>query len=156
LAEASKTYKDFKILMTIKHDHRMKNHLASETAGYSANQTTFVTNLIHQELQKFVNQMHFFQQEPTKDENQNPNPQIAPDKANATITNDTIKDLFKSLLKEHKTNHPPKLNPRHKERTTRTSPTAIPMASHPSFGTTAQHAATKKKATKMPPHSTTS
>jgi uncharacterized phage-associated protein len=59
--EASKTYNDFKILMTIEHDNRMKNHLTSKAAGYSANQTTFVTNLIHQELQQFVNHMPFFQ-----------------------------------------------------------------------------------------------
>jgi hypothetical protein len=56
--------------------------------------------------------MPFFQQEPTNDENKDPNPQIAPDKANAAITNDTIKDLFKSLLKEHKTNNPPKTKPK--------------------------------------------
>jgi hypothetical protein len=111
-SEASKTYKDFKISMTIEHDDRMKNHLASKTAGYSANQTTFVTDLIHQELQQFVNHMPFFQQEPTNDENQNPNPHIAPDKTNAAITNDTIKDLFNSLLKEHKTNNPPKTKPK--------------------------------------------
>jgi hypothetical protein len=110
--EASKTYKDFKILMTVEHDDRMKNHLTSKSAGYSANQTTFVTNLIHQELQQFVNHMPLFQQEPTNNENQDPNPQIVPDKANAPITNDTIKDLFKSLLKEHKTNNPPKTKPK--------------------------------------------
>jgi hypothetical protein len=77
----------------------MKNHLMSKAAGYSANQTTFVTDLIHQELQQFVNHMPFFKQEPTNDENQDPNPHIAPDKANAAITNDTIKDLFKLLMK---------------------------------------------------------
>jgi hypothetical protein len=110
--EAFKTYNNFKILMTIKHNDRMKNNLRSKAAGYSANQTTFVTNLIHQELQQFVNHMPYFQQEPTKDENQDPNAQMAPDKANAAITNDTINDLFKLMMKEHKTKSPPKTKPK--------------------------------------------
>jgi hypothetical protein len=98
--------------MTIKHDNRMKNHLASKAAGYSAKQTTFVTNLIHQELQQFINHMPFFQQELTNDENQDPNSQTAPNKANAAIINYTIKDLFKSMMKEHKTKNPPKTKPK--------------------------------------------
>jgi hypothetical protein len=43
--------------MTLEHDDRIKNQLTSITAGYSANQATFVTDLIHQELQQFVNHM---------------------------------------------------------------------------------------------------
>jgi hypothetical protein len=114
-----KTYTAFKALMTIEHDDRMKNQLTSKAAGYSsANQTTFVTDLIHQELQQFVNHMPIFQQDPANDENQNPNVQQAPvleptpTNANAAITTDALKDIFKSLMKEHKTNNPSKVKPK--------------------------------------------
>jgi hypothetical protein len=106
--EASKTYNEFKIVMTIEHDDCMKNHLISTAARYSANQTTYVTDLIHQELQQFVNHMPFFKQKPANDENQDPNSPPAPDNANAAITTDTLKDIFKSMMNEHKMNDPPK------------------------------------------------
>ncbi len=117
--EATKTYSTFKALMTIEHDDRMKNQLTSKAAGYSANQATFVTDLIHQELQQFVNHMPIYQQQdPANDENKDPNiqsepaPQQPPANANAAITADTLKDIFKSLMKEHKTNNPAKVKPK--------------------------------------------
>ena len=98
----------------------MKNSLTSKAAGYSANQTTFVTDLVHQELQQFVNHMPIFQQEPANNENQNPNVQPAPPaqpappnaNANAAITANTPKDIFKTLMKEHKISNPTKVKPK--------------------------------------------
>jgi hypothetical protein len=110
--DASKTYQTFKTLMTSEHDDRMKNQLTSKAAGYTANQATFVTDLIHQELQQFVNHMPFFQQEPPNDENQDPNPQPAPDTANAALTTDALKELFKSMMQEHKKETPAKVKPK--------------------------------------------
>jgi hypothetical protein len=105
--------------MIAEHDDRMKNHLTSKTAGYSANQTTFVTDLVHQELQQFVNHMPFYQQEPANDENINPNLQpapvadnAAPAAANAALTTDALKEIFQSMMKEHKRNTPPKVKPK--------------------------------------------
>jgi hypothetical protein len=84
--------------------------------------------------------MPFFQQKPANDEpanneNQDPNYETASAKANAAITNDTIKYLFKLMMKEHRTTTLPRLNPRPKARMarTRTSPTAIPMVSPPRY-----------------------
>jgi hypothetical protein len=79
-------------MMTVEHDDRMKNQLTSKAAGYSANHATFVTDLIHQELQQFVNHMPIFQQEQTNNENIAPNKQPAPDNANAALTTDALKD----------------------------------------------------------------
>ena len=113
-----KTYPAFKILMTSEHEDRMKNQLTSKAAGYSANHTTFVTDLIHQKLQQFVNNMPLYQHEPANDENQNPNaqhapaPESAPSNANAAITTDTLKDIVKSLMKEHNTTKPSKVKPK--------------------------------------------
>jgi hypothetical protein len=96
--------------MTIEHDDRMKNQLTTKASGYSTNQTTFVTDLIHQELQQFVNHMPIFQQDPTNNENHDPNvptpPVLAPTlpNANTAITTDTLKDIFKTLMKERKSN----------------------------------------------------
>jgi hypothetical protein len=117
-SDADKNYDAFKTLMTAEHDDRMKNHLTSKDAGYAANQATFVTDLVHQELQQFVNHMPFYQQEPTNNENQDPNlppaaaPPSAPTNVNAAITTDTLKDIFQSLMKEHKTNNPTKVKPK--------------------------------------------
>jgi hypothetical protein len=117
--DVSKTYAAFKTVMIAEHDDRMKNHLTSKTAGYSANQTTFVTDLVHQELQQFVNHMPFYQQEPANDENINPNLQpapvadnAAPAAANAALTTDALKGIFQSMMKEHKRNTPPKVKPK--------------------------------------------
>jgi hypothetical protein len=99
--EASKTYAAFKLVMTAEHDDRMKNHLTSKAAGYSANQTTFVTNLVHQELQQFVNHMPFYQQDPANNENVDPNPQPAPANANTALTTDALKEIFESMMQVH-------------------------------------------------------
>jgi hypothetical protein len=62
--------------------------------------------------------MPFYQQEPTNNENQDPNlppaaaPPSAPTNVNAAITTDTLKDIFQSLMKEHKTNNPTKVKPK--------------------------------------------
>jgi hypothetical protein len=142
--------------MTAEHDDCRKNHLTTKAAGYSANQTTFFTDLIHQELQQFVNHMPFFQQESTKqeltnDKNQDPNPQPAPDNANAALTTNTLKEIFKSMMQEHKSKPWPRLNLRHKEKMKMTEPsfTAIPMVSRQTFGITAPHANARKRATTM-------
>ena len=118
--DASKSYTAFKAVMTVEHEDRMKNDLTSKSAGYSsANQTTFVTDLVHQELQQFVNHMPFYQQAPINDENLNPNPQPvltdpnpAPVTANAALTTDALKEIFKSLMQEHKNKNPPKVKPK--------------------------------------------
>jgi hypothetical protein len=105
--------------MTAEHDDRMKNHLTSKGAGYSANQATFVTDLVHQELQQFVNHMPFYQQELGTNENQDPNlppapapPSSATNNANAAITTDNLKEIFQSLMKEHKQNNPTRVKPK--------------------------------------------
>jgi translation initiation factor 2B subunit (eIF-2B alpha/beta/delta family) len=129
--DAAKTYAAFKTVMTVEHEDRMKNDLTSKAAGYSANQTTFVTDLVHQELQQFVNHMPYYQQAPPNDENRDPNPNPAPtdvtaalaahDKANAALaaqtanaalTTDALKEIFQTMMKEHKRSNPSKVKPK--------------------------------------------
>jgi hypothetical protein len=112
--DAAKTYLEFKILMTAEHDDRMKNALTSKAAGYSANQATFVTDIVHQQLQQFVNNMPIYQQGPENDENQDPNSRPAPNNANAALTTDSLKEIFQTMMQEHtnKNNAPAKVKPK--------------------------------------------
>jgi hypothetical protein len=92
-------------MMTVEHDDCMNNQLTSKAAGYSANHATFVTDLIHQELQQFVNHMPIFQQEQQNDENIAPNKHPASDNTNAALSTDALKDILRMMMKEHqKTN----------------------------------------------------
>jgi hypothetical protein len=83
--------------MTTEHEDRMKNQTTSEGAGYSSNNVSTITDIVHRELEQFVNQMPIYQQ----DENTNPNVQ-PPAQANAALTATDVKDLFKSLMSEYK------------------------------------------------------
>jgi hypothetical protein len=94
---ADKTYLLFCAYMTTEHEDRMKNQTTSEGAGYSSNNVSTITDIVHRELEQFVNQMPIYQQ----DENTNPNPQ-PPAQANAALTATDVKDLFKSLMSEYK------------------------------------------------------
>ena len=116
--DAAKTYAAFKTVMTVEHEDRMKNDLTSKAAGYSANQTTFVTDLVHQELQQFVNHMPYYQQALPNDENRDPNSNPAPtdvlaaQTANAALTTDALKEIFQTMMKEHKRSNPSKVKPK--------------------------------------------
>jgi hypothetical protein len=103
---ASKTYLLFCAYMTSEHEDRMKNQLTSKRAGYSANNVSTITDIVHKELEQFVNQMPLYQ-EPTQhvnDENSNPNVQPAPVQANAALTTNNVKDLFQTMMTKFKPN----------------------------------------------------
>lgn len=95
-----KTYALFTAYMTREHEDRMKNQTTSSGAGYSANNVTTITDIVHNELAQFVNNMPFFQQETSNDENANPN--VPPEQANAALTADELKEIFKSMMSEFK------------------------------------------------------
>jgi len=97
-----KTYALFKTYMTQEHDDRMKNQTTSSGAGYAANNVTTITDIVHNELQQFVNNMPFFQQTPN-DENTDPNVnQPAIEQANAALTAIELKEIFQSMMSEFK------------------------------------------------------
>jgi hypothetical protein len=103
---AAKTYILFCAYMRSEHEDRMKNQLTSNRAGYSANNVSTITDIVHKELEHFVNQMPIYQQEPAppaNDENVNPNVPH-PGQANAALTTNDIKDLFKTMMNEFKPN----------------------------------------------------
>ena len=92
----NKTYLLFCVYMTTEYEDRMKNQVTSEGAGYSANNVSTITDIVHKELEQFVNQMPIYQQEPAQqanDENINPNVQQPAAQANAALTTNDIKDL---------------------------------------------------------------
>ena len=96
-----KTYVLFAAYMTREHEDRMKNQTTSSGAGYAANNVTTITDIVHNELQQFVNNMPFFQQDVPNDENANPN--ICPpvtEHANAALTAIELKEIFKSMMSE--------------------------------------------------------
>jgi hypothetical protein len=87
--------------MTAEHEDRMRNQTTSQGAGYANNiTTTTVTDIVHKELEHFVNQMPMFQPNPTNQENTNPNIQIPIGQANAALTADHIKTIMQDMLKE--------------------------------------------------------
>jgi hypothetical protein len=99
-----KTYSLFCIYMTSEHGDRMKNQLTSESAGYSVNNISVTTNIVQKQLKHFVNQMPIYQQEPAQpanNESLNPNVQ-PPVQANAVLTTNDIKELFKTMMSEFK------------------------------------------------------
>jgi hypothetical protein len=106
--------------MTAEHEDRMKNQLTSLGAGYSANNVSVITNIIHKQLEHFVNQMPIFQQAPeqypSSDKNNDPNVS-PPDQANAALTTKDIKELFKTMMSNFKQPNPP-----NKRRNTSTKP----------------------------------
>jgi hypothetical protein len=100
----TKTYPLFCTYITTEHEDRMKNQLTSAGAGYSANNVSEITDIVHKQLEHFVNQMPLFQQElepQVNDENRNPNCQ-RPEQANAALTTKDIKDLFQTMMSEFK------------------------------------------------------
>jgi len=85
-AKTTKNYSLFTTYMTNEHEDRMKNQITSTSAGYSANNVSTITDIVHKELEQFVNNMPF-PQEDTNDENTNPNvPSPVVEQANATLT----------------------------------------------------------------------
>jgi hypothetical protein len=112
-AQIDKTYPLFCTYMTSEHKDHMKNQLTSSGAGYSANNVSVITDIVHKQLEHFVNQMPIFQQDTeqqTNDENSNPNVP-PPAQANAALTTTDIKELFKTMMGEFKP-----LNPVNKRR----------------------------------------
>jgi hypothetical protein len=101
--DAAKTYELFCSYMTIEHDDRMRNQTTSQGAGYANNlTTTTVTDIVHKELEHFVNQMPMFQHNPPPNntENVDPNIQQPLGQANAALTADQIKTIMKDMLQE--------------------------------------------------------
>ena len=49
--------------MTVGHKDRMKNQLTSEGASYSANNFSVITDIVHQQLDFFVNHMPIYQKD---------------------------------------------------------------------------------------------
>ena len=88
-------------LCTFHHIHDpIKNQTTSSGAGYSANNVTTITDIVHNKLAQFVNNMPFFQQEAPNNENTNPN--VPPEQANAALTAIELKEIFKSMMSEFK------------------------------------------------------
>ena len=104
---ATKTYSHFCVYMTSEHEDHMKNQLTSERAGYSTNNVSTITDIVHKELEQFVNQMPIYQQDPAPQSNdENVNPNITPPfQANAALTTTDIKDLFKTMMTEFRPNN---------------------------------------------------
>jgi hypothetical protein len=99
-----KTYPLFCTYITTEHEDRMKNQITSAGAGYSANNVSVITDIVHKQLEQFVNHMPIFQQElepQLNDENRNPNTQM-PAQANAALTTNDIKALFQTMMSEFK------------------------------------------------------
>jgi hypothetical protein len=118
-AQIDKTYPLFCTYMTSEHEDRMENQLTRSRAGYSANNVSVITNIVHKQLEHFVNQMPIFQQDTeqqTNDKNRNPNVP-PPDQANTALTTTDIKELFKTMMGEFK---PP--NPVNKRRNASSKP----------------------------------
>jgi hypothetical protein len=87
--------------MTIEHEDRMRNQTTSQGAGYANNiTTTTVTDIVHKELEHFVNQMPMFQPNPNDQENIDPNIQHPIEQANAALTAEQIKTIMRDMLKE--------------------------------------------------------
>jgi hypothetical protein len=108
--QANKTYPLFCTYMTAEHEDRMKNQLTSSGAGYSANNVSVITDIVHKQLEHFINQMPIFQQDPeqypSNNENSDPNT-TPPDQANAALTTKDIKELFKTMMSDFKQPNPP-------------------------------------------------
>ncbi len=102
--QADKTYLLFCTYMTTEHEDRMKNQLTSEGAGYAANNVSVITDIVHKQLEQFVNQMPMFQQDMNHhQEQENSNPNLpAPEQANAAVTANDIKEIFKTMMSEFK------------------------------------------------------
>jgi hypothetical protein len=118
--QADKTYPLFCTYMTAEHEDCMKNQLTSSGAGYSANKASVIADIVHKQLEHFVNQMPLFQQDPeqypSSDENSDPNVS-PPDQANAALTTKDIKELFKTMMSDFKQPNLP-----NKRRNTSTKP----------------------------------
>jgi hypothetical protein len=89
--QADKTYPLFCTYMTSKHKDRMRNQLTSERAGYSANNVSKITDIVHKQLEHFVNQMPIYQQDSTEQQQQQPN-----DANNNPLCHHTIKPMLHS------------------------------------------------------------
>jgi hypothetical protein len=90
-------------MMPSKSEDRMKNQTTSQGAGYANNiTTTAITDIVHKQLEHFVNQMPMFQPNPNDQENEDPNIPCPPEQANAALTADQIKDIMKDMLKDFK------------------------------------------------------
>jgi len=102
-AKTTKNCSFFTTYMTHEHEDRMKNQITSASAGYSTNNVSTITDIVHKELEQFVNNMPFFQED-TNNENTNPNvPSPVVEQANATLTVSDIKDIFKSMMIDFQT-----------------------------------------------------
>jgi hypothetical protein len=102
---AGKTYLLFCAYMTSEHEDRMKNQLTSERAGYSANNVSTITDIVHKELEQFVNQMPLYQEPAQQVNDENNNPNVPPPlQANAALTANDVKDLIKTMMNELKPN----------------------------------------------------
>ena len=89
--------------MTREHKDRMKTQTTSSGARYAANNVTTITDIVHNELAQFVNNMPFFQQGEPNDENADPNvcPPVT-EQAYAALTAIELKEIFKSMMSEFK------------------------------------------------------
>jgi hypothetical protein len=108
-AQANKTYPLFCTYMTAKQEDCMKSQLTTSGAGYSVNNISVITDIVHKQLEYFVNQMPIFQQDPAQYANDaNSDPNIPPpNQANAALTTKDIKELFKTMISDFKQPNPP-------------------------------------------------
>ena len=79
----------------------MKNQLISEGSGYSARNISVIADIVHQQLENFVNHKSIYQkdtknQEDAKNTAQNEETQV---QVNATLKTSNIKELVKSIMK---------------------------------------------------------
>jgi len=103
--ENAKTYTLFCTYMTTEHEDRMRNQTTSQGAGYANNITeTMITDIIHKQLEHFVNQMPMFQQDPNDQENVNPNIPDPMEQMNAALTADELKDIMEDMMKDFRPN----------------------------------------------------
>lgn len=97
----AKTYALFCTYMTTEHEDRMRNQTTNQGAGFANNiTTTTITDIVHKQLEHFVNQMPMFQHNPNDQENEDPNIQLPTEQMNAALTADELKDIMKEMMKE--------------------------------------------------------
>ena len=91
--------------MTTEHEDRMRNQTTSQGAGYANNITeTTITDIVHKQLEHFVNQMPMFQQDPNDQENVDPNVPDPMEQMNAALTADELKDIMRDMMKDFRPN----------------------------------------------------
>ena len=88
--------------MTVEHKDITNNQLTIEGSGYSSKNVSVITDIVHQQLEHFVNHMPIFQKDTKNqedDKNGAPNVETK-GQVSATLTTSNIKELFKTMMQE--------------------------------------------------------